>query len=441
MSRLQCKASFAKSGSRLFTFKAPLRPPPYLDATGKPHLGGIKLEKPPVCQRCESSHDSVPRLEQHAAVMNMPVNCAKTPNSDRLITSYVSLYHPLQPEFSSIKAKTSPLTRVMPQWMTLLPSNRNAHLPPPTHSALHPRTSYPFFDSTRYSSPFSTPPEWPRTQSQEDSPVIKANRPASVKEKHAVHYSTLLSGKWPSSSLLLANHNDEIAPSHSIPVGQVAPPDTLDLSLSNEVKILATSPERTTINRALDRPSVDHVPPAYTESTLTCPDKTRRDVATGDAAQRLMEPIKSQESMTINASIVRAQPAAESSTRARHKPALFQELSGFFASRKHKLILPSRALDRHRSSLRRLRHQRGRSNSEPCLRSMNAEKQATGVIDSQVRFSTGERGGTNKATLSSLTVAEFEFLCAACKTCPCQTKAVGITKKPVLRNILRPFVR
>ena len=50
--------------------------------------------------------------------------------------------------------------------MELLPSRRNFDVKSPTYSVFQRRRTFPYFESTRYSTPFSTPPEYPQLDRQ-----------------------------------------------------------------------------------------------------------------------------------------------------------------------------------------------------------------------------------------------------------------------------------
>lgn len=51
--------------------------------------------------------------------------------------------------------------RPIPVWMSLLPSNVNSHVKPPSHSITSRRLSFPFYSSSSNPSPYITPLQWP----------------------------------------------------------------------------------------------------------------------------------------------------------------------------------------------------------------------------------------------------------------------------------------
>jgi hypothetical protein len=122
-----------------------------------------------------------------------------------------------------------------------------------------------------------------------------------------------------------------------------------------------------------------------------------------------------------------------------HKPAYFRELSGFFASRDDKLVLPSRALDRRQNPGKRLDHNQPGSKSPPAL----IEEDVEGADNDKARV---EKGGRNKsceklsaaagkgnANISAGTDERgAEMLCKACRECPCRHRATkGLRKRLV----------
>lgn len=130
-------------------------------------------DAPPVCLRCSDCPDTAKVLEQHPDEDSRGDIRTKHP---RTIVSKevnrISLETPFR--FADKVIKTDPLKQnisTVPPWMSLLPSNRNSHVKPPKHSALHRRLTYPYFETTRYSTPFTTPPQWPTTGDVSGTPL------------------------------------------------------------------------------------------------------------------------------------------------------------------------------------------------------------------------------------------------------------------------------
>ena len=109
------------------------------------------------------------KLQQHANVLRRPP-ASSLPTDPSLdgTTSRVSLYRPLDTTPGPRTDQSSGNSRdlCLPRWMELLPSRRNPYVKPPPHSVFQRRRTFPYFESTRYSTPFSTPPEYPRLDRQ-----------------------------------------------------------------------------------------------------------------------------------------------------------------------------------------------------------------------------------------------------------------------------------
>lgn len=147
--------------------KSPLPPPDYLDKRGDPHKRGMILQEPPVCSRCSDSPASIEKLEQHADVLKRPKEQTRPPK--RILegsSGHVSLEQPLSKEANFVTndpLKCTSTSRSLPAWMSLLPSQKNAEIHPPKHSIMQRRSTFPYFETTRMStpqdSPARTPPE------------------------------------------------------------------------------------------------------------------------------------------------------------------------------------------------------------------------------------------------------------------------------------------
>src|SRR3954470_20339522 len=71
-----------------------------------------------------------------------------------------SLFRPLQTEYQCIyadPAKPLDVIRQKPGRLPILPSIQNPHVRIPCNSALQQRSTFPYFSSTRYSSPNTLP--------------------------------------------------------------------------------------------------------------------------------------------------------------------------------------------------------------------------------------------------------------------------------------------
>ena len=67
--------------------------------------------------------------------------------------------------------------RKSPTWMQLLPSNVNEDIRPPRHSVLQRRPSFPYIEHTRLSTPFITPPEYPKSEAMQAVDLSRALGP------------------------------------------------------------------------------------------------------------------------------------------------------------------------------------------------------------------------------------------------------------------------
>lgn len=127
----------------------------------------MALQEPPVCMRCSDSPGSLEKLEQHANVLKKPKEQARA--SERTLehcSRHISLGEPFSKQANFVTndpLKSTSASRPLPAWMSLLPSQKNANIHPPKHSILQRRSTFPYFETTRMStpqhSPVHTPPE------------------------------------------------------------------------------------------------------------------------------------------------------------------------------------------------------------------------------------------------------------------------------------------
>ena len=287
---------------------SPLASPMYLNKHARPHATGISVTTPPVCSRCSDDPSSLRKLQQHAIVLRIPPSAPLTsdPSLDDT-TTRTSLYRPLDtvpghgPEQSSYES--SGLRP--PRWMELLPSHRNPLVKPPTYSVLQRRNTFPYFQTTRHSTPFSTPPEYPRLDRQ-DRKSFRV--PSSFELPGPTTDSQSPTSLWKRASAPSQNqraYKPLPAPNQS-PNPKPTPLQPLPLR-KPKIPPPVPPPFR---NRQPTTPS----PP----SPSTCQSPTH-------------SPLPSQEIIPT--------PAPSSSS---YQPPFLKELSGFLASRAGKWILPSR---------------------------------------------------------------------------------------------------
>ncbi len=140
-----------------------------------PHAKGIMLTEPPVCDRCIDSPDSIAKLEQHAFVLREePEASRETSANERFRETRQSVVkignrsNTIQTRIDGRQSGTlqrplhdTQLSRRLPVWMSLLPSNVNPHIKPPSQSTLLRRISFPSYSSSSSPTPYMTPLEWP----------------------------------------------------------------------------------------------------------------------------------------------------------------------------------------------------------------------------------------------------------------------------------------
>jgi hypothetical protein len=125
------------------------------------------MSEPPVCKRCCDSPCSIEKLQQHSDVLKRPKEQPKPP---RCILEgslgHISLERPFSRDANFVTdnpLKTMSASRPLPAWMCLLPSQKNPNVHPPKHSVLHHRSTFPYFESTRMTTPNEsqahTPPD------------------------------------------------------------------------------------------------------------------------------------------------------------------------------------------------------------------------------------------------------------------------------------------
>jgi hypothetical protein len=104
--------------------------------------------------------EEVGRKTTHSAVQSTN-RCAKIPDT-----------------FEKKQLETEQKTRPLPAWMSLLPSNVNPHVKPPSQSILSQRMSFPSYSSSSNSTPYLTPLEWP--SSHDDYTSIQSQTPSHL---------------------------------------------------------------------------------------------------------------------------------------------------------------------------------------------------------------------------------------------------------------------
>ena len=410
-----------------------MRPPPCPEHAEDTQPLGNRLTNPPVCKRCMKSSDSIEKLQKHANML--PVSTSNTTGEHPKIdfdTPRVSLYNPLRAENHDVE--TDPLkplssVRYRPKWFDLLPSNRNNHIRPPPHSVLQRRSSFPFLQSTRLSSPFSTPVEWPAALGRYERPELRegSNFADDVSEQRRCH----LPGCYPSSRLSpVSSVSGEDLPLAFIksPANRFPKPSpTVQsvrsmLDVGEEVSSIGAIGVDTAKATGVTKTAQNEHPQAsaYTASTATTTKRRQSEVA--DTLPASERPEKSRKRSSSAADPLQEPDAA------RHRPAYFRELSSFFTKRQEKMVLPSRAQDERLGRARNFGYQKDGSDS----------KTAFGALPAASTARVGGRGGKlperrslrlGRGVLCKRKIADVipepysgrcKGLCAACRACPCR---------------------
>jgi hypothetical protein len=396
-----------------------LLPPSYLDCSGKPHTGGISLDEPPLCCRCVDLRDAAPKLEQHAAVMNLSNAYGVTSQPVGWTTSRVSTFRPLQMESQAVcEDLPTPLeiARQKPGWMSLLPSNRNPYIHPPPNSALQRRASFPYFSTTRFPSSFATPAEWPVTGDLSGHPLAPACFALPM------GLSTWCLGEWPSpsQSFTWSGSGREV-----IIEGAVV---TDDLA-SNKPSSGLAEPELSTRDIVSNEKTSDFTTPTDQNQTGSLSPISLL------AGSNILTPTKSRQSRLGDhhspwPAKLGKKPMAESVPEvpdaARHRPAYFKELSGFIARQVEKPILPSRVLNRRQNLDRILKPKPAGNKLSPTL-IVDADNTSNrgAMVDEGIANKSNEKLDLLSAKMVGLISAgshdRAPGLCRACRECPCRT--------------------
>ena len=198
---------------------------PFPPPTSGPESNGAYITNVPVCKRCARKPSSVKKLEQHT---RPTASITERSNKKRTITpadweGRIHLDSPLDqkkdyhfPGYDkrrtphNITSNPSETLSGRPAWMRLLPSNINPHVKPPSHSALHRRSTFPYIQHTRWSpsnrTPNLTPPETPKAQGQ-----------------NALTMSTAMQGSGKMSSLMPTPDPGVSLDKTAVPAAETAP--------------------------------------------------------------------------------------------------------------------------------------------------------------------------------------------------------------------------
>ena len=125
---------------------------------------------------------------------------------------------------------------------------------------------------------------------------------------------------------------------------------------------------------------------------------------------------------------------------ARHKPAYFKELSGFFSSRDDKLVLPSRALTRRQLLGKCSGHEQSGCKMSPTIvgkdyehasnRKVGMEKGLTGESSHQLDAAVAKEGPPR---IDGKVEGDVFLPCKSCMECPCRIRPTKGLRKRLFR--------
>ncbi|ERF72658.1 hypothetical protein EPUS_05712 [Endocarpon pusillum Z07020] len=297
-----------------------------------PHEKGIMLTEPPVCDRCIDSPDSIAKLEQHALVLREdPEASQKAAANERLCKirqPAVEIGNRRNTIPTRIEEKQSPISqlpfhkgqpsRPLPAWMSLLPSNVNPHVKPPSRSILSRRMSFPSYSSFSKPIPYMTLLEPPI--SHDDYTSSHPPTPPNV---------SLDGDITPRASAQRERHNSSNNVYTSSLPSQSPIASSITFTIPYGLHHHATSSEV-------------RVPTLYFPTTIPIKSSNPEPpFSSGQPRQKCLNDV--QESKTL--------PQTQSTLpQSTNSPPFMEELSSFLTSRsaETKLILPSRALQKTR---------------------------------------------------------------------------------------------
>ena len=306
------------------------------------------VDEVPVCDRCLNRPDTVIKLGQHAFVVSKSAKQSPPKTREGVPTGAISLDRPLDPAsdfpardplkqlttsgslVSQLQPPQLDTKRRPPPWMRLLPSNVNSTVRPPTHSALQRRLTFPYFQSTRLSSPFSTPPEY------------------ALGTGDALALSTAVQG-------FSEEARRTSAPAALRPLRTSSAPTSRAIAEKRQRRQLPLHQTQRLPNFHDLLPSL-HVahehedPPKSLVTEIDTSKVKKRDSLSFRKSHRLRRTLQKHPSTRPESACGgRAHTAVPQQTITPAKPAFYKELSGFFATRAGKWILPSRVSETRES--------------------------------------------------------------------------------------------
>jgi hypothetical protein len=253
------------------------------------------------------------------------------------VSCLIPALNPLRPEpphppDDSLKRLPTHTPVLRTRWMELLPSNVNAEICPPKHSILDRRPSFPYIEHTRYSTPFTTPPE------HQKSSEVQAEELSAALESLSRRPHTISHGKrrvWPAMANTTLPRRVKFSSSHGLR-NQPATPD---------VAFCPALPSRRDSTHGSRQKSKPPPSSLVTESKigrhLSSPGSgksfQKHDISVARAQtvtlrDRLSNPLNP-DTHNAGQETEYSQSRRTSGSLPKRKPTLVKELSDFFASR------------------------------------------------------------------------------------------------------------
>lgn len=338
---------------------------------GQPYKKSVVLKEPPVCSRCSGSPGSIDKLEQHADVLKKPKEQARPPK--RILegsSGHLSLEQPLRKEANFVTndpLKGTTASRSLPAWMSLLPSQKNAEIHPPKHSVLQRRSTFPYLETTRMSTPDDSPVRTPSIETaterhaEQNTPTVVSNMQTPREKSRPRRKSSLVRPQSSSSNLSFVsfeknqreasnNHMNYFSRRSHCPSAYVVHPSSnfsrpRAPSSAKSAPSVIDVPQKEEKRKRVRRRLSKQLSARNTDEATAVPkvpEKQRRksrpwklDWSRSSSPEEDLE-----ECMKANHTPEPSQDIGPA------KPPFFKELSGFLASRAGKWILPSRISER-----------------------------------------------------------------------------------------------
>jgi hypothetical protein len=294
--------------------QSPLPSPEYLNEYGQPHKHSMFVDQVPICDRCGDQPESLGRLEQHGRALKQAQHRKPTPHANSRFLGRISLTTPLDPvsDFHPRdRLKQLDVGPPLPSWMSLLPSNMTLNAP--QHSLARRRSSHPHLEAAGTPTPISSP-----------------KTSLSLKDYNKHHWRNLSSAH--SSKILVTEKG-------LMPNGTQSRPCSSSLPLI-EPKDFSREPLFPT--PTFQKSSASQRCPSPVLPLSRAPTKLQKrclSAASGQSSVPARTDFTVDEHASCNS---RPHTLTLDQKIAPARPLFFKELSGFFARRAGRWVLPSR---------------------------------------------------------------------------------------------------